>query len=65
MYLLLEKALVGWVTILVELLVAVLLMVYKIWLDYGQRYALDRQKANHISGLLWKKKYFFVDLLCK
>lgn len=52
-YLLLEKALVGWVTILVELLVAVLLMVYKIWLDYGQRYALNRGNADHISGLLW------------
>ena len=39
-YLLLEKALVGWVTILVELVVAVILMLYKVWLDHCQRYAL-------------------------
>ena len=38
-YLLLEKALVGWVTILVELLVALLLMLYKIWLDHWERCA--------------------------
>lgn len=56
MYLLLENALVGWVTILVELLVAVLLMVYKIWLDYGQRYALDPRPSigniDHDPSLL-------------
>lgn len=38
-YLVLEKALVGWITILVELLVAVLLMLYKLWLDHWERCA--------------------------
>ena len=45
-YLLLEKALVGWITILVELLVAVLLMLYKIWLDHWERYAAANQAPD-------------------
>ena len=41
-YLVLEKALVGWVTILVELAVAVALLVYKLWLDHFERCPLRR-----------------------
>ena len=40
-YLLLEKALVGWVTILVELAVGIVLMAVKLYLDLNARLALN------------------------
>ncbi len=39
-YLLLEKALVGWVTILLELAVGIVLMAVKLYLDLTPRLAL-------------------------
>lgn len=51
-YLLLEKALVGWVTILLELFVAILLMGYKLWLDYWHRYDLENPSPDVILSPL-------------
>lgn len=52
-YLLLENALVGWVTILLELFVAIVLMVYKVWLDYWHRCDPFNPSLDLFLGLLY------------
>ena len=52
-YLLLENALVGWVTILLELFVAIVLMAYKLWLDYWHRCDLFNPNLDLFLSLLY------------
>jgi len=49
-YLLLEKALVGWVTILLELAVGVVLMGVKLYLDLRPRWDLGPAQAARLMS---------------